>query len=108
MASWDWALHPSSPPLKLLGLNLLLNGIWGLLGRFQVWLLERLDPRIFQRIHRSAIVNLEFILEFQPWTSGDQLVIRRDGTRLTLSPTYRNQVGERESQKKHVATAKWV
>ncbi len=57
-------------------------------------LLERLDPRLFRRIHRSAIVNLDCIREFQPWTSGDHLVIMRDGTRLTLSRTYRDQVGE--------------
>lgn len=57
-------------------------------------LLARLDPQLFRRIHRSAIVNLDCIREFQPWTSGDQLVIMRDGTRLTLSRTYRDQVGE--------------
>jgi len=57
-------------------------------------LLERLDPKTFRRIHRSAIVNLDCIREFQAWTSGDQLVIMRDGTRLTLSRTYRDQVGE--------------
>ncbi|HEX9009004.1 MAG TPA: LytTR family DNA-binding domain-containing protein [Holophagaceae bacterium] len=57
-------------------------------------LLARLDPRLFRRIHRSAIVNLDCIRELQPWTSGDQLVIMRDGSRLTLSRTYRDQVGE--------------
>ena len=57
-------------------------------------LLARLDPAQFRRIHRSAIVNLDCIKEFQPWTGGDQLVIMRDGTRLTLSRTYRDQFGE--------------
>jgi len=57
-------------------------------------LLMRLDPAQFRRIHRSAIVNLDCIQEFQPWTGGDHLVIMRDGTRLTLSRTYREQVGE--------------
>ena len=57
-------------------------------------LLARLDPARFRRIHRSAIVNLDCIKEFQPWTGGDHLVIMRDGTRLTLSRTYRDQFGE--------------
>jgi len=57
-------------------------------------LLGRLDPAQFRRIHRSAIVNLDCIKEFQPWTGGDHLVIMRDGTRLTLSRTYRDQFGE--------------
>jgi two-component system LytT family response regulator len=57
-------------------------------------LLARLDPAQFRRIHRSAIVNLDCIKEFQPWTGGDHLVIMRDGTRLTLSRTYREQFGE--------------
>lgn len=70
------------------------EGTSHLLRQTMSGLLERLDPRLFRRIHRSAIVNLDFIREFQPWTSGDQLVIMRDGTRLTLSRTYRDQVGE--------------
>jgi two-component system LytT family response regulator len=57
-------------------------------------LLARLDPAQFRRIHRSAIVNLDCIREFQPWTGGDHLVIMRDGTKLTLSRTYREQFGE--------------
>ena len=57
-------------------------------------LLSRMDPAQFRRIHRSAIVNLDFIKEFQPWTGGDYLVIMRDGTRLTLSRTFREQFGE--------------
>ncbi len=53
-------------------------------------ILERLDPSRFKRIHRSAIANLDFIKELQPWSGGDLLVIMRDGTRLTLSRTYRD------------------
>jgi two-component system LytT family response regulator len=57
-------------------------------------ILERLDPKQFRRIHRSAIVNLDFIKELQPWTGGDMLVIMRDGTKLTLSRTYRDPFAE--------------
>lgn len=65
-----------------------------LLRQTMAGILARLDPNQFRRIHRSAIVNLDSIKELQPWTSGDHLVIMRDGTKLTLSRTYRDQFGE--------------
>jgi two-component system LytT family response regulator len=70
------------------------EGTSHLLRQTMSGILARLDPAQFRRIHRSAIVNLDCIKEFQPWTGGDHLVIMRDGTRLTLSRTYRDQVGE--------------
>ena len=39
-------------------------------------------------------MNLDFIKELQPWSGGDLLVIMRDGTRLTLSRTYRESFTE--------------
>ncbi len=38
MASWDLALYPSASILRLLAMNLLQNGTWGLLGLFLLWL----------------------------------------------------------------------
>jgi two-component system LytT family response regulator len=70
------------------------EGTSHLLRQTMSGLLARLDPAQFRRIHRSAIVNLDCIKEFQPWTGGDLMVIMRDGTRLTLSRTYREQFGE--------------
>jgi two-component system LytT family response regulator len=70
------------------------EGTSHLLRQTMTGLLARLDPAQFRRIHRSAIVNLDCIKEFQPWTGGDYLVIMRDGTRLTLSRTFREQFGE--------------
>ena len=61
-----------------------------LLRQTMAGMIERLDPRRFRRIHRSAIVNLDCIQELQPWTGGDMLVLMKDGTRLTLSRTYRD------------------
>lgn len=52
----------------------------------------KLDPEQFLRIHRSTIVNIERIKEFQPWFGGEYVVILRDGKRLTLSRTYRPRV----------------
>lgn len=57
-------------------------------------LLGRLDPARFKRIHRSSIVNLDAVKELQPWSGGDYLVIMRDGTKLTLSRTYREGFAE--------------
>jgi two-component system, LytTR family, response regulator len=70
------------------------EGTSHLLRQTMSGLLSRLDPSQFRRIHRSAIVNLDCIKEFQPWTGGDQIILMRDGTRLTLSRTFRDQFGE--------------
>ena len=52
--------------------------------------LERqLDPEHFVRIHRSAIVRIDRIREFHPATHGDMDVVLRDGTKLTMSRTWR-------------------
>ncbi len=57
-------------------------------------MLDKLSPNRFRRIHRSAIVNLDFIKHLEPWTGGDYLVTMKDGSQLTMSRTYRNQLGE--------------
>ncbi|MBI4912821.1 MAG: response regulator transcription factor [Acidobacteria bacterium] len=57
-------------------------------------LLSRLDPEVFRRIHRSSIVNLDFVREVHPWFSGDHILIMKDGTKLTMSRTYREQLKE--------------
>jgi two-component system LytT family response regulator len=53
---------------------------------------ETLDPRVFARIHRSTIVNINRIREMQQWFSGDYVVVLENGTRLRLSRHYRDQV----------------
>ena len=50
---------------------------------------DRLDPGRFVRIHRSRIVNLDYIREIRPLWGGDCVVLMRDGTELTMSRTYR-------------------
>lgn len=49
----------------------------------------KLDPVLFVRIHRSTIVNLHRIREMHPLFKGDQLLILSDGTELTVSRTFR-------------------
>ena len=55
---------------------------------------SKLDPRKFFRIHRSTIVHIEKIKEMHPWFNGDYAVTLKDGTRLTLSSTYRERLKE--------------
>ena len=58
--------------------------------------LERqLPDQKFIRIHRSTIVNIDRIREMQPLSYGDYAVILLDGTRLTLSRSYRQHVFQR-------------
>jgi len=55
--------------------------------------LEReLDPDRFVRIHRSVIVQVDRIKELLPVFHGDFVVVLRNGTRVTLSRTYRSKV----------------
>jgi two-component system LytT family response regulator len=45
---------------------------------------ERLDPRLFVRIHRSAIVNLAWIAEVQPDLGGRLIARLKDAARTEL------------------------
>ena len=56
---------------------------------------QRLDPNVFFRVHRSAIVNLDHVRELQPFARGEYVVILDDGTRLRLSNTRREDLAER-------------
>jgi two-component system LytT family response regulator len=53
---------------------------------------SRLDPANFARIHRSSIVNMDFIREIQPCSHGDCIVILLNGTKLTLSRRFRDRL----------------
>lgn len=55
----------------------------------------RLDAEVFVRIHRSVIVNVERIHEIQSTFGGESIVKLRDGTRLTMSRTYRDALQSR-------------
>ncbi len=50
---------------------------------------NKIDPSKFIRIHRSYIVNIEFIKELQPWFKNKYVVILKDGTKLNLSRNFR-------------------
>jgi two-component system, LytTR family, response regulator len=56
---------------------------------------SRLDPEKFVRIHRATLINLDRVKEFQPMFGGQYTVVLRDGTELTLSRNYRQEVMRR-------------
>lgn len=56
---------------------------------------RQLPEDLFIRIHRSAIVNLDFIREFQPLPGGEARVRLDDGTELTVSRRYRERAEAR-------------
>jgi two-component system LytT family response regulator len=61
--------------------------------RRKVSVLEReLPGETFARIHRSTIINVTRVRELQPLYHGDYAVILLDGTRLTMSRSYRPKV----------------
>ena len=54
----------------------------------------QLNPRMFLRIHRSAIINVNCISELQVWRRGEYRVIMHGGKALTLSRGYRHRFDE--------------
>jgi two-component system LytT family response regulator len=52
----------------------------------------QLSPDAFLRIHRSTIVNIARIKEMQPLFHGEYAVLLNDGTRLTMSRSFRDRV----------------
>lgn len=55
----------------------------------------QLDPRAFIRIHRRFIVNVDRIVEVQPWFAGDAVAVLRNGAKLRVSRTYRERLHAR-------------
>src|SRR6185437_393352 len=55
---------------------------------------EKLDPQLFLRVHRSSIVNLQFVKEVRTESSGESVVILMNGQRLSMSRSYRSRINE--------------
>lgn len=51
-------------------------------------MVEMLDPKIFQRVHRSAIVNLHCIKELEPKGKGDYTLTLKSGAEIAASRSY--------------------
>ncbi|HZX25777.1 MAG TPA: LytTR family DNA-binding domain-containing protein, partial [Telluria sp.] len=65
-------------------------------GNGKTWLVRerlhhlamQLDPRVFHRVHRSAIVRLDMITELHSLTNRDAMLRLRDGSVLRASRSY--------------------
>ena len=53
---------------------------------------KRLDPRNFQRIHRSTIVNLSQVRQVKPHTNGECFLVLESGSQVKVSRSYRDVV----------------
>jgi two-component system LytT family response regulator len=53
---------------------------------------RRLDPRVFQRVHRSWIVNLDQVRQVKPHTNGECFLILESGADVKVSRSYRDVV----------------
>ena len=51
-----------------------------------------LDPQLFQRVHRSAIVNLTRVRRLRPHANGEYFLTLESGQELKLSRTHRDKV----------------
>jgi DNA-binding LytR/AlgR family response regulator len=50
---------------------------------------ERLDPQRFVRVHRSHIVNMDFLEKIEPLDTGDARLQLKDGSAVPCSRRYR-------------------
>jgi two-component system LytT family response regulator len=53
---------------------------------------RRLDPRVFQRVHRSTIVNLDQVRQVRPHTNGECFLVLGSGAEVKVSRSYRDVV----------------
>lgn len=53
---------------------------------------KRLDPRKFQRVHRSSIVNLDLVKQVKPHTNGECFLVLESGAQIKVSRSYRDVV----------------
>ena len=53
---------------------------------------EKLDPQMFLRVHRSSIVNLQYVREVRTQNHGESVVVLLNGERLIMSRSYRSRI----------------
>ena len=56
---------------------------------------QRLDPRQFLRVHRSFMVNLDYVKEVRTDAEGDAAVIMQDGQRIAMSRNFKSRILDR-------------
>jgi two-component system, LytTR family, response regulator len=55
---------------------------------------KRLDPQMFLRVHRSSMVNLEYVKEVRSESDGESAVVLTSGERIAMSRSYRARIQE--------------
>ena len=55
---------------------------------------EKLDPQVFLRVHRSSIVNLQFVKEVRTDADGECMVVLVNGQKVAMSRSYRSRIQE--------------
>jgi len=55
---------------------------------------KRLDPELFQRVHRSTIINVSKVKELQPTSGGKYQITLASGAELQVSRNYRDVVAK--------------
>jgi DNA-binding LytR/AlgR family response regulator len=55
---------------------------------------QKLDPNMFLRVHRSAMVNLQFVKEVRTEAQGDFVVHLVSGQRVPMSRSYHSRLGD--------------
>jgi len=53
-----------------------------------------LDPKVFSRVHRSTIVNVQRVRRLRPHTNGEYFLTLEDGQEIKLSRSYRDRVDQ--------------
>ncbi|HUD55624.1 MAG TPA: LytTR family DNA-binding domain-containing protein [Terracidiphilus sp.] len=53
---------------------------------------KRLDPQMFLRVHRSSIVNLQFLKEVRSEADGESTVVLTSGEKIPMSRSYRSRI----------------
>jgi two-component system LytT family response regulator len=53
---------------------------------------KRLDPQMFLRVHRSSIVNLQYVKEVRSEADGDSTVVLISGEKIPMSRSYRSRI----------------
>jgi two-component system, LytTR family, response regulator len=53
---------------------------------------EKLDPEMFLRVHRSSIVNLQYVKEVRTEKDGELAVLLANGQKIAMSRSYRSRI----------------